>query len=52
MTCTNDSGKFCESKDCENCGFNPQEAERRKNIPLTLCKDGLRRKIIGVKHEE
>lgn len=33
--------------ECETCGFNPKEEERRKAIPLTLCEDGLRRKLIG-----
>lgn len=32
--------------DCETCGFNILEDQRRKKIPLTLCEDGLRRKII------
>ena len=32
--------------ECERCGFNPVENKRRKQIPLTLCEDGLYRKII------
>lgn len=31
---------------CEHCGFDIAENKRRKKIPLVLCKDGLRRKII------
>ena len=38
-----------ELKECERCGFNVQEDARRKEIPLTLCADGLRRKIIPPK---
>lgn len=52
MRCTNERGQFCEKRNCENCGFNPVEAKRRKNIPLTLCADGLRRKVVGVKREK
>lgn len=51
MKCTNERGKFCKKQDCERCGFNPEEAERRKDIPLTECDDGLRRKILGGQHE-
>ena len=32
--------------DCERCGFDRKEDERRKKLPLTLCEDGLMRKII------
>lgn len=38
--------------DCERCGFDRAENERRKKIPLTLCKDGLMRKIIPRKNHE
>ena len=31
---------------CDRCGFNRGEDERRKQLPLTLCDDGLRRKVI------
>lgn len=34
---------------CDRCGFNKPEADRRREIPLTLCKDGLMRKLIPVK---
>ncbi len=34
------------SKECERCGFDKKEDARRKAIPLTLCTDGLRRKLI------
>ena len=34
---------------CARCGFNREEDARRKELPLTLCKDGLRRKIIPIK---
>lgn len=44
--CTNEGGKHCAHWGCEYCGFNAEEAERRKKLPLVLCPDGLRRKII------
>lgn len=34
---------------CENCGFDKREAERRKQLPLTIGPDGLARKIVGRK---
>lgn len=34
------------SEECERCGFSAEEAARRQAVPLTLCGDGLRRKII------
>lgn len=37
-------------QDCERCGWNRVEAEMRKTIPLTLCPDGLRRKLIPPRH--
>lgn len=33
-------------KYCERCGFRKEEDEMRKAIPLTMCEDGLRRKLI------
>lgn len=33
-------------KNCGHCGFNRAEAMLRKKIPLTLCEDGLYRKIL------
>lgn len=33
-------------KKCRDCGFESHEAYRRKSIPLTLCEDGLKRKIL------
>lgn len=51
MKCTNERGKFCDTRNCAHCGFNPEEAKRRKEIPLTLCEDGLRRKILGGQDE-
>ena len=38
--------KFTE---CERCGFDYKEDERRKQLPLVMCKDGLQRKIIPAK---
>ena len=38
---------ICDYRGCDNCAWNPEEADRRSKIPLTLCKDGLRRKIIS-----
>lgn len=34
---------------CEGCGFDKREAERRKQLPLTIGTDGLARKIVGGK---
>lgn len=34
---------------CERCGFSKKENAFRKSIPLTICDDGLRRKIIPAK---
>ena len=31
---------------CERCGFSKKEDALRKTIPLTLCADGLKRKLI------
>lgn len=31
---------------CERCGFSKKEDAMRKAIPLTLCADGLKRKLI------
>lgn len=31
--------------ECAHCGWNDEEAERRRHIPLKWCEDGLRRKI-------
>lgn len=33
-------------KKCRDCGFESHEAYRRQSIPLTLCEDGLKRKIL------
>ena len=41
------TGEYIE--ECWRCGFNVLEAERRKKTELTLCDDGLRRKIIPKK---
>ncbi len=35
---------------CWRCGFNVAEDLRRKQIPLTLCDDGLLRKLIPPRH--
>lgn len=35
-----------DHRGCSRCGFFEEEAARRKMIPLTLCKDGLMRKLI------
>ncbi len=37
---------------CSRCGFDDAENERRKELPLVLCRDGLRRKIIPRKDQE
>jgi len=39
----------CGHKECYRCAWNHEEAQRRAQIPLTLCPDGLRRKIIPPK---
>ena len=33
-------------QECERCGWNVLEDAFRKDLPLTLCPDGLRRKLI------
>lgn len=38
-----------DHRGCARCGFNVDEDSRRKQIPLTLCSDGLRRKLIPPK---
>lgn len=38
-----------ECTECDRCGFNFEEDARRKEIPLVMCKDGKRRKIIPAK---
>ena len=38
--------------DCETCGFNFAEAERRKKIPLAMGGDGLRKKFLSTEVEE
>jgi hypothetical protein len=38
-----------DHRGCARCGFNVEEDARRKQIPLTLCEDGLRRKLIPPK---
>ena len=43
-------GSCTVNRECARCGFNEKEDARRKQIPLTLGKDGLRRKIIPRKH--
>lgn len=40
-----DGGAGCGLQ-CEHCGWNDEEAERRRHIPLKWCEDGLRRKIL------
>lgn len=44
----------CDSprKKCANCGFESHEAYRRSMIPLTLCEDGLKRKILRREDDE
>lgn len=37
---------------CSHCGFDKAENERRKKLPLVMCHDGLRRKIIPRKNQE
>ena len=39
--------RFAECRmECANCGWNDEEAERRRHIPLKWCEDGMRRKIL------
>ena len=39
--------RFSECRmECRHCGWDDEEAERRKAMPLALCEDGLRRKIL------
>lgn len=37
---------------CPRCGWNEEEAKRRKVIPLTMQEDGLRRKILPRREDE
>ena len=37
---------LCDGKNCDRCAWNLEEAYRRAQIPLTVCPDGLRRKLI------
>ena len=37
-------------QECKRCGWNVQEDAFRKELPLTLCPDGLRRKLIPPRH--
>lgn len=39
--------EYSSTQDCQKCGFYADEAERRKRIPLTVGKNGLRRKRIS-----
>lgn len=39
----------CERIACKYCAWNPAEMARRAKIPLTMCSDGLRRKIIPLR---
>ena len=36
--------------ECQRCGFDKDEAARRKAIPLTPCEDGTRHKVIPNRH--
>lgn len=39
--------RFAECRmECAHCGWNDEEAERRRHIPLKWCEDGMRRKIL------
>lgn len=37
---------------CQQCGWNVEEARRRKAIPLTVQEDGTRRKILPPRENE
>lgn len=39
--CANETSKMCKS-----CGWWPEEAKRREEIPVTSGKDGVYRKVI------
>lgn len=36
---------------CAGCGWNRAEHEMRQTLPLTMCEDGLRRKILPKRPE-
>ena len=36
----------CDHVACKYCAWNPEVAAQRARLPLTLCSDGLRRKLI------
>ncbi|MBR2896814.1 MAG: hypothetical protein IKC04_02865 [Oscillospiraceae bacterium] len=40
-------GCDAEIRACGTCGWNKQEAVRRRNLPLTRGADGLRRMLVG-----
>lgn len=46
-----DGGAGCGLQ-CERCGWNRQEYERRKALPLVRGEDGLRRKILPPRPDE
>ena len=50
-----DQTHYCEYN-CDKCGWNPKEVKRRKKLfdknGLTVCKNGLKRLIIGKPKEE
>lgn len=43
--CQYRGGLICFENNCERCGFNPKEEERRKKIELTEV-DGLYKKVL------
>ena len=45
VVCT--MGVCCNREGCRTCGFNKDEIERRREIPLTVNSKGLRRKLLS-----
>lgn len=47
MNCTKGGcGTFVDAERCGRCGFNREEAERRKGLPMIRGADGLWRKYV------
>lgn len=47
IVCSNPSCTTGPGNDCKLCGFNMEEAERRKTLPLIADENGIRRKYVG-----
>lgn len=48
----NCGAEFMAQPPCESCGWNKEECNRRKGLPLERDENGLRRKYIGKEETE